>query len=128
MCAVDTFQAVLKKYDVRYPALNSGRKKSEKYRKYCIAEYQKNKLIQEHKCHVEINEFQSKTPQKNNSISEQKLSTEMMNFWVYESDSSSAGVVQLKKRKEGGMFFMWERRGGLMSLFVYFPSLCENIL
>jgi len=77
--------------------------------KYCIAEYQ--------------NFFQNSGLFDSKSISEQKLRTEVMNFagktqkWNtdlilrQESDSSSAGVVQLKlkERKEGGM---WERRGG----------------
>lgn len=38
VCAVDTFQAALEMYEVRYPALISG--KIKKIKKYCIAEYQ----------------------------------------------------------------------------------------
>lgn len=72
--------------------------------------------------------------------------TEMMNVGVKdpkvrhrfhnESDSSSAGVVQLKAEggRTGIFFFLfffniWDERGKslMMSLFDYFPSLCEIV-
>lgn len=141
LCAVDTFQAVLKKYEVRNPALLSGRVEIKEMQKILhgpISKLSQNNGFKSKKFWNEWVKLPPKKPIRQKMYLEQKLLTKMMNFWVKKWIRQQFSWSRPVKEEEGrrDVFFnTWdvreERREGSrwwtwVSLYIS-PSLCEVV-